>query len=134
MAKMNGLAHVGLFISDLEQSKAFYTNILGFEVIWECALEEADQSITKIAFVKNGSLTLELVQRAFQDSRSDGWIDHIALAVEDIEEIQKTLEAHEIQFETKTPVFNNKVFPNGSKWLMFRGPDNEHLEISEVIQ
>ncbi|MEG1656866.1 MAG: VOC family protein [Christensenellaceae bacterium] len=133
MAKMQGLAHIGVFITDIERSKKFYHDILEFETIYECKVDEADGTVTKVAFVQNGNLTLELVQTANPQIRKDGWVDHIALKVEDIASIQKTLAERGVKFETEEIVHNVDVFPNGSKWLTFRGPDNEHLEISEVL-
>ena len=133
MAKMEGLAHIGVFITDIERSKKFYEDVLDFETIWECGVEEKDGTVTNVAFVKNGSLVLELVRTANPQKRQDGWVDHIALAVEDIEGIQKILEERGIEFEMDAPVLGASVFPNGAKWLTFRGPDGEHLEINEVF-
>lgn len=133
MAKMEGLAHIGVFISDLERSKKFYEDVLDFETIYECGIEEKDGTTTNIAFVKNGNLVLELVCTANPQKRQDGWIDHIALAVEDIESVQKMLENRGIEFEMDAPVLGMNVFPNGAKWLTFRGPDGEHLEVNEVF-
>lgn len=133
MAKMEGLAHIGVFISDLERSKKFYEDVLDFETIYECGIEEKDGTTTNIAFVKNGNLVLELVCTANPQKRQDGWIDHIALAVEDIESVQKMLENRGIEFEMDAPVLGMNVFPNGTKWLTFRGPDGEHLEVNEVF-
>ncbi len=131
MARIKGLAHVGLFIMDVEKSKKFYEDILDFETIWDCTLDDG----TKVAFVKNGDLTLELVQ--FVDpkpSKGDGWVDHLAIAVEDIEGMKKKLEDRGIKFESEEIVFDKNMFAKGTKYLMFRGPDGEHLEIGEVIQ
>lgn len=33
MAKMEGLAHIGVFITDIERSKKFYEDVLDFETI-----------------------------------------------------------------------------------------------------
>ncbi len=35
---MEGLAHIGLFITDIEKTKSFYSKILGFKVAHETAL------------------------------------------------------------------------------------------------
>ncbi|GHU66465.1 lactoylglutathione lyase [Clostridia bacterium] len=134
MAKMQGLAHVGLFVNDLERSVTFYTDVLEFDVIWRCGLDEPDGTSTKIAFVKNGDLTIEIVGRAVAEERKDGWHDHIAIAVEDIEEVAGDLRKKGISFESAEPVFSDRVFPHGAKWLTFRGSDGEHLEITEVLK
>ena len=89
--KMSGLAHVGLFIKDVEVSKKFYTEVLGFETIEEVVTPGEDGD-TKVAFVKNGNLVLELVQFPKFNPVKDGLVDHFAIAVEDIEACKKALE------------------------------------------
>ena len=133
MAKMEGLAHIGVFVSDLQKSKKFYEDILDFKTIWECRVKEADGTTTDVAFVQNGCLTLELVRLENLQNRTDGIVDHIAMKVEDIEAVKETLISRGIAFETNEVVFNADVFPNGSKWILFRGPDHEHLELTEVL-
>ncbi|WP_066686059.1 VOC family protein [Christensenella intestinihominis] len=133
MAKMEGLAHIGVFVSDLQKSKKFYEDILDFKTIWECRVKEADGTTTDVAFVQNGCLTLELVRLENLQKRTDGIVDHIAMKVEDIEAVKETLISRGIAFETNEVVFNADVFPNGSKWILFRGPDYEHLELTEVL-
>jgi len=129
MAKLKNLAHVGVFVDDIERSKKFYQDLLGFSVTWEC--DQPDN--VKIAFVQNGSVILELVQFPKPLNRSDGVVDHIAIAVEDIESIKKTLDEKGIIFESNEIVYGKGVFENDSKWILFRGPDNEHLELTEVL-
>ena len=133
MAKMQGLAHVGVFITEIGKSRKFYEDVLDFETIFEGGITEADGSYTKIAFIKNGNLVIELVETANPQKRQDGWVDHIAIAVEEIESVRKMLEDRGVEFETKEVLFGESVFPNGTKWLTFRGPDGEHLEINEIM-
>ena len=128
--KMSGIAHVGLFIKDLEVSKKFYTEVLGFEIIEE-VVSPGDDGDTLVAFAKNGNLVLELVQFPKFNPAGDGIVDHIAINVENIEECKKILEEKGIEFESDVVVAPD-FFPNGSKWVLFRGPDGEHLELNEV--
>lgn len=123
-----GLAHVGVFVRDLEVSKKFYRDILGFEIIWECEV-----GTDHVAFAKKGDLCLELVMLANAPCRGDGVVDHIAMRVKNIEAVRDALLDKGIVFETDDVVFNDRVFPNGSKWILFRGPDGEHLELTEVL-
>lgn len=131
MASIDGLAHVGLFVSDLDQSCKFYEDVLGFETIWRCEVEEPDGSLTHVAFVQNGDLTLELIRPQTVSERPDGHFDHVAMRVRDIEAMQKILEEKGITFESPEPIYKSQVFEKGSKWLMFRGPDGERLELNE---
>lgn len=132
MASMGGVAHVGLRVRDYEACKEFYTKVLGFEVAWECELEE-DGSATRVMFLRSGDLMIEAFRPDDVEDRTDGHWDHVAIRVEDIAAVQKELEAKGVRFETEEPVFRAEVFPNGSRWLMFRGPNEERLELTEVL-
>lgn len=133
MSEIRGLAHVGVRTKDQEAAKRFYTDVLGFEVIWECTVPEADGTTTQVTFLRNGDLTIEAFTPEQEEERGDGRIDHIAMRVKDIERVQKKLLEKGIEFETAEPVHCAAVFENGSKWLMFRGPSGERLEIAEVL-
>jgi len=132
MAKATGLAHIGIFVSDIEATKEFYKSILGMEITFECVFEDTDNTYT-IAFAKLGDLTLELVQPKFRDELGDGMIDHVAFAVDDLEGIMDILKEKGIEFETKEPTFYAGMLENGSKWIFFRGPDGEHIELTQVL-
>ena len=132
MAKATGLAHIGIFVSDIQESKEFYKNILGMDITFECVFEDTDNTYT-IAFAKIGDLTFELVQPKFRDDKVDGVIDHIAFAVDDLEGMMDILKEKGIEFETKEPAFFAGMLENGSKWIFFRGPDAEHIELTQVL-
>ncbi|MEG1524696.1 MAG: VOC family protein [Clostridia bacterium] len=124
---IQGFAHIGLFIRDIEISKAFYCEKLGFCVVSET--ENLDG--TKISMVQNGDCMVELVQLPGYDGYTDGFVNHFAMKVANMSEAKAELEAKGIQFEMEQPVRSN-VF-NGINFLMFRGPDGEHLEIDELL-
>jgi len=132
MAQIIGLAHIGLFVKDIEKSKKFYTEILGLECINECVLEGLDNTFT-IAFMKKGSLCIELVMRKQQTELGNGVIDHIAMQVDDLAAMMVKLSALGVKFESKEPDYHPTMLGNGAKWIFFRGPDNEHLEIAQII-
>ena len=127
MGKITGLGHIGIFIKDVEVSQKFYEDVLGFECT--CKFEDNGE---KIAFVQKGDCVIELVQLVTPEDRKDGVVDHVALAVENLDEVQKELEAKGIVFETEVPEYIAKCF-NGYRYLLFRGPDGEHLEIGELL-
>ena len=132
-SKILGLAHIGLFVENIEKTKAFYSNILGFEVYHDCKID-TPEGVVYVAFARNGDCVLEIVQSAVRRKREDGFFDHIALKVKNIEEVKDDLEKKGIVFEDKEITFAPNVFPpKGSKWILFRGPDGEHIEINEVL-
>ena len=132
MAVITGLAHIGVFVKDIEVSKKFYTEVLGLEVTSECVFEDVDNTFT-IAFVEKGSLIIELVMPKFRPELGDGVVDHIAMQVDDLEGFMEVLSQKGIEFESAEPVYHPTMLGNGAKWIFFRGPDNEHLEIAQTL-
>lgn len=126
--EIKGIAHVGLYIKDIERSKKFYTEILGFQNI--CEFVSLDNN--KIAFMKSGNLIIELIQHEVWMDRKDGLFDHIAMEVGNIEEISEKLKELGIAFEADI-YYDNLVFDRGVKYQAFRGPDGEHLEIYQTL-
>lgn len=126
--EVKGVAHVGLYIKDIERSKKFYTEILGFENICEFVSPEEN----KIAFMKSGNLIIELIQHKVWMDRKDGLFDHIAMEVENIEETSEKLKELGMAFEADI-YFDDLVFDKGVKYQAFRGPDGEHLEIYQTL-
>ena len=128
-----GLAHIGVMVSDLEVSKKFYSEILGMDVIHENSLVD-DGKVVKVAFMQVGDMVLELILLPeFDNTRKDGYIDHIAFNVKDIEVARKALEDKGIKFVSEEIAHAENFFDNGAKWILFRGPDGEHLEINEIL-
>lgn len=132
MKDILGLAHIGVFVRDLEVSKKFYTEKLDFKVTHETSLEENGRTV-KIAFIDCGGCVIELVQLPAPSARRDGPVDHIAFKVKDIENTAKRLKEKGIVFETAEIAHAPHFFEKGDKWICFRGPDGEHLEINEIL-
>lgn len=125
---ITGAAHVGLYIKDVERSIRFYEDVLGFTLIHRFTSLEGNL----MAFVKSGSLIIELIQHVQWMDRKDGLFDHIAMEVDDIEAVSAKLEAKGITFEA--PIYLDKLVTEaGVKYQAFRGPDNEHLEIYQYL-
>ena len=124
---IKGLGHIGLFTRNMDVSVAFYTNVLEFEVVSQTS--ESDG--TRITMVRNNDCTVEIVQLPYYEGYLDGYFNHFSMVVDDILDAKKKLMEKGVVFEMKDPAISN-VF-DGVKYLMFRGPDGEHLEINEYI-
>jgi len=128
-----GLAHIGLMVSDVNRSKNFYQEILGMEVLHENTIED-ETGLINVCFMKKNDLVLEIYQLPQPYKKAeDGAINHIAFKVKDIETVKDALIQKGIQFTQNEIVFCKKLFDRGSKWICFRGPDNESLELNEVL-
>jgi catechol 2,3-dioxygenase-like lactoylglutathione lyase family enzyme len=94
---IRGIDNVGIAVRDLEASLKFY-HALGFREEWR------DE---RSALVRAGSAALYLfrtsnqtaLQRSFDLLGNPAGIDHLSLAVEDVDAAYKALEAQGIKFE-----------------------------------
>jgi catechol 2,3-dioxygenase-like lactoylglutathione lyase family enzyme len=134
---LQGFQHLGLPVTDLERSTAFYLNF-GFVEILRTDLPPQAQPI-RVAMLEKAGFTLELYQlpgaeRAEIASRSDGHIDHIALNVLDIDQAFAEIRAAGLEIlEPEAPV----VLPfwtHGVKFFTVRGPDGEKVEFNQILR
>ena len=128
---IKGLAHVGFFVRVIEVSKKFYTDILGFQCVFERTEPGPGGSTVTISFMRNQDAMFEMICVPGMDLPKDGCFQHFAMRVENIEEAQKKLEV--LGVRTDPLVYSKETFSNGAKWVTFLGPDGEHLEITEVL-
>ncbi|NBA89021.1 VOC family protein [Emticicia sp. CRIBPO] len=126
---LKSLHHIAIICSDYERSKAFYTQILGFEVQQE-VYREARQSY-KLDLSLNGDYLIELF--SFPDpparvSRPEALgLRHVAFKVEDVEAAKKYLEEKGVACE---PVRVDEF--TGKKFTFFEDPDHLPMEFYEI--
>ena len=125
---IHGLAHIGLTVPSISMAEAFYTQLLGFVNIYSYRYNGQ----IPVAFLKNGNCVIELVEDP-QASPADGVVNHIAFAVEDIEAVKARLEQANVPFEDTQITHCPDCFPNGTKWILFRGVCGERLEITQAL-
>ena len=87
--KINGLQHIGIPVTDIIRSEKFYKR-LGFENIMQASFDYNNDNGTCI-MMQFGKIIIELYQMPEEELknirlRKDGYIDHIAFDVDDIEE------------------------------------------------
>lgn len=118
---MYQVAHIGIVVGDCERSSQFYQQVLGCECV-----EEFENSALKIKFMQLEGGLLELIQHkdvAGEYSQA-GPVDHLALAVNDIEAEVKRLREMGINCLFEKP----REVLAGKKIMFFTGPDGERLE------
>lgn len=118
-----GLAHIGLYVSDLARSKAFYIDDLGFEPDGDYQLPGCS-----ISFVRAGSCVVELIRRDAHEPRPAGCFDHVCIEVEDIDTLVCKLIEKNVRFETDHVVDIPEL---SIRNIFFAGPDGERLEFFE---
>lgn len=121
---ISSIAHASLLISDLEQSLAFYCDVL-----------EMEQNMTRPNFPFEGAWInigdsgqqihlMKLPNPDSQEGRPDhgGRDKHIALVVEDIERLEQRLVAANVEFTRSK---------SGRAAFFCRDPDGNALEFAE---
>jgi catechol 2,3-dioxygenase-like lactoylglutathione lyase family enzyme len=138
---------VGITVSDMDRSLAFYTQVLPFQRI--SAREESGDDIehlygvfgarVRIERLRLGDEQVELMQFLAPagrpipvDSRSnDRWFQHVAIIVSDMNRAYAWLREHGVQHASTGPQRLPDWNPDagGITAFYFRDPDGNHLEI-----
>ncbi|WP_264509894.1 VOC family protein [Flavobacterium sp. N1719] len=125
----SSIHHIALIVSDYEKSKAFYTEVLGLEIIQEVYREERQSY--KLDLALNGVYSIELF--SFPDfkpraSRPEALgLRHLAFAVEDIEAAIDRLQLFQVEVE---PIHVDEY--TGKKFTFFFDPDGLPLELYSI--
>lgn len=120
--------HVGLNVTDLDRSLAFYRDVLGFVLVAEGKEDER-----RYAFLGDGErLVLTLWQQAGEPYDGDrAGLHHLALEAESIErvrEYEQALRAYGAAFAHEGVVAHREGADSGG--IFFHDPDGTRLEIS----
>ncbi len=134
---LQGLQHLGLPVTSLERSKAFYAQ-LGFTEVMRMDIQPKSDTV-RVAMMEQGKFTIELYELGLEErgeiaTRSDGHIDHVALNVLDIEQAYAEIKAAGIEIlEDNAPVYL-PFWKNGVRYFTVRGPDGEKVEFNQILK
>ncbi|WP_328925747.1 VOC family protein [Streptomyces sp. NBC_00190] len=120
--------HVGLNVTDLDRSLAFYRDALGFQVLGEGKEEER-----RFAFIgQDGELVLTLWQQARGAfAPASAGLHHLALsagAIEEVRQYEERLRSLGVEFAYEGVVAHGEGAASGG--IFFHDPDGTRLEIS----
>ncbi|PKW07843.1 lactoylglutathione lyase [Streptomyces sp. 1222.5] len=122
-------AHIGLNVTDLDRSLAFYRDVLGFAL-----LAEGKEDDRRYAFLGDGGdqpvLTLWQQARAPYEGGRAG-LHHLALAADSVDRVREyetALRAAGVDFAHEGVVAHREGSASGG--LFFHDPDGTRLEIS----
>ena len=132
---IRGFQHLGIPVTDLKRSEAFYAQ-LGFKNVMQSVFQMNGEE-GQVSMMQQGTMVIELYQMPEQEltavrNRKDGHIDHIAFDVEDIEQTFETLTQGGYQIFEEQPVFL-PFWKNGCKYFNIAGPDGERLEFNQIL-
>jgi catechol 2,3-dioxygenase-like lactoylglutathione lyase family enzyme len=138
---------VGIPVSDLERSVAFYTHVLDFKRIESTEIAGTDYEHlfgvfgvrVRIARLQLGDEFIELMNFVVPDGRpipvdshsNDLWFQHVAIIVRDMDTAYRRLRENNVRYASTEPQTLPAWNPNagGIKAFYFRDPDGNHLEI-----
>jgi len=114
-----GVAHIALFVSDLEKARIFYKNFLGFD---EAYVLKRDDGTDRIAFIKiNEDQYLELFA---EPPKQDGHLNHISFFTDSAECMRLYLASKGVKVPEK--VGKGKI---GNLNFNITDPDGHTVEI-----
>lgn len=119
MDYVTGYQHIGIPTNDMEKTIAFYKT-LGFTIKWET------ENNGRVIFFEYGNILLETYEAHGKAVGTRGAVDHIALAISDIDKVQAELE------KSGYPIVEGPAFlpfwENGVKYICVQGPNAEVIE------
>lgn len=126
---LEAIHHIALIVSDYEKSKAFYTEIIGLEIVAE-TYREARKSY-KLDLAVGNQYCIELFsfpEYAARPSHPEALgLRHLAFAVKDIDQSYAELVHRKIPVE---PIRVDEL--TGKRFLFFKDPDDLPLELYEI--
>jgi len=119
--------HIGLNVTDLDRSLAFYREVLGFGLI-----SEGKEDDRRFAFLgEDGRPVLTLWQQAQGSYDTDrAGLHHLALEVDSLDQVrtyESALRGHGAEFAYDGVVSHGEGAASGG--IFFRDPDGNRLEI-----
>lgn len=132
---VQGFQHLGLPVTDMARSRAFYER-LGFRAVFETALP-AEGGAIQVAMLDLNGFILELYQLVGAElagiaARGDGHVDHLALNVADIEQAWEAARAAGLTPLEEAPMYL-PFWGKGCKYFTVRGPDGEKVEFNQIL-
>ncbi|HKQ31592.1 MAG TPA: VOC family protein [Thermodesulfobacteriota bacterium] len=146
-APVHAVDAVGMTVSDMDRSAAFYADVLGFEKISDVEVLGDDYEHLhgifglrmRVVRMRLGEESIELTEfltpqgRPFPaDTRSnDRWFQHIAIVVSDMDKAFERLRNNKVRYASTAPqtipAWNKAAA--GIRAFYFRDPDGHFLEI-----
>ena len=105
---MKKVDHIGIAVTNLEESIAYYTNVLGLSLL---KVEEVETQQVKVAFIDAGNVKIELLEPMSEASAVHGFIEkrgqgihHIAFGVASIAARMEELREKGVRLLSETPL------------------------------
>ncbi len=133
--KINHIQHIGIPVTDLTVSAAFYEK-LGFQNVMESTFN-FNGGKGMVAMMQQEEMIIEIYQMPERElgeirNRINGHIDHIAFDVGNIDEAFNELKNANFNIIEAAPVFL-PFWKNGCRYFNITGPDGERIEFNQIL-
>lgn len=108
--------HIGIKVSDMERSLAFYEKVLSANI-----LKDYEYPESRLVFLDVGGTIIELIAKDENKERTPGPIEHIAFKVDSLTDKMALLKTLGIEHSQPRVVGTAQI-------IFFNGPDNERFE------
>lgn len=125
---IKGLDHAAVVVKDIERSIKFYCEVLGLELNYD-GRADGGRKLSFLGSEKESFIALEEDRRRGKDEGAVQALDHLAFAVDDVEEAQRTLKARGVNFLWERVDGDGKA-----KSYYFKDPDGLELEVYGPIK
>jgi methylmalonyl-CoA/ethylmalonyl-CoA epimerase len=105
--RLGRLGHIGIAVTDLEEAKKLYSEVLGFKLTAE---KEMPERGLKVAFLETGNTKIELLEGTTPDSAITKFVEkrgtgihHLSFEVSDIRRVMKELAGEGIRLIDEEP-------------------------------
>ncbi|MDQ6420361.1 VOC family protein [Paenibacillus sp. LHD-117] len=119
------IEHLGIMVSNIEQSVAFYTSVLGLEHKYTMLHTNGIIRLGFLSFPGHEETEIELIEGYNSALPAEGKTHHTAYTVDDIESEFERVKALGV------PLRDTEIttLPNGARYFFLYGPDGELLEL-----
>jgi catechol 2,3-dioxygenase-like lactoylglutathione lyase family enzyme len=117
---ISAVNHLGVTTRHLDQSKAFYRDVLGFREV------SRPNFNFRGAWLYNYGLMIHLIESQSAGERTaeiQTRDNHLALHADDLAAVERLLSEHDIPFR------KNEIKDRAIKQIFFQDPDGHHIEI-----
>jgi lactoylglutathione lyase len=122
--------HVGIQVKDLETTIAFYTNVVGLELLKKEGHVDPSLTLAFLGIKGEREPIVEIIEGYNPNLPAEGKVHHLAFTVEDIEAEIERVKEHGVTFIDEAVT----TLPSGAKYIFFYGPDGEWIEFFQPRQ
>jgi lactoylglutathione lyase len=121
------IEHVGVMVKNLENSIAFYRDVIGMEHRGTLDHTNGVIRLAFMGFADSKETEIELIEGYNAGLPTEGKVHHLAFTVDGLETEIERLRALNVTFIDQEIT----TLPNGSRYMFFEGPDGEWIELFE---